>query len=189
MLIFNLNLTRSDFALASKTRQKERRSKALEIASELGNDANEPSVQDTLTVNDSHSLTEDVTGTVFRDPTNQDNNFEVLSQRVDEKMKTGLKDSLEKFQNRLSGAISDLSEVVSFVDCGQFKGWSDGGSGEEPGCSWDINPAAEISPSETASNINLTVNRDDLTEFEVRFKTCGKNSTSREGRRISQFAL
>ena len=126
--------------MVSKTRQKERRSKALELAREVDKTVNE-----TLENKSDHSngTARETIGNVLNDPTPLDNEFVVLSQRVDERIKTGLRDTLEQFECRLSAAIGELREVVSLSISDSLKAQSIGGSGEGPSCPRVINPVEE----------------------------------------------
>ena len=99
------------------------------------------------------------------DPTPQDNDFEVLSQRVDDRIKTGLRDTLEQFECRLSAAIGELREVVSLSIADSLKAQSIGGSGEGPSCPRVINPVEESAPNLSSSRIDLTANQDFSPEF------------------------
>ena len=74
---------------------------------------------------------------------------------MDDRIKTGLKDTLEQLNVRLSAAISDLREVVSLSIADSLRAQSVGGSGEGPSCSRVVNPVEESAPNITSSRIAL----------------------------------
>ena len=75
--------------MVSKTRQKERGSKRAEKLSEQEIEANE-TVVDRLIPGENPSDEYDlILDTTLLEPSRQDNHFEVLSQRVDDKIKSG----------------------------------------------------------------------------------------------------
>ena len=51
--------------------------------------------------------------TTLLELSHRDNDFEVLSQRVDDKIESGLVGTLELFENKVSSAINELKVVVS----------------------------------------------------------------------------
>ena len=85
---------------------------------------------------------------------------------MDDRIKTGLKDTLEQFECRLSAAIGELREVVSLSIADSLKAQSIGGSGEGPSCPRVINPVEESAPNITSSRIDLTANQDISLEFD-----------------------
>ena len=152
--------------MVSKTRQKERRSKRAEKLSEQEIEANETVVDQFISGENPPDESELILDTTLLEPSRQDNDFEVLSQRVDDKIKSGLVGTLELFENKLSSAINELKVVVSSSIAESLKTKSHGGSEGEPGCSGMYVPVEESVAENNYCKTNSALNRGNLTEFE-----------------------
>ena len=130
--------------MVSKTRQKERRSKKAEKFSEQEIEANETVVDQLISGENPPDQSELTYSILFSWSLRaMIMILEVLSQRVDDKIKSGLVGTLELFENKLSSAINELKVVVSSSIAESLKTKSRGGSEGEPGCSGMYVPVEE----------------------------------------------